>query len=73
MSAVRTQVYLTAEQRRRIDEVMDASGESLAEIVRKALDQYLAEQSENAAAALAGTFGVDPEAKAPDRDEWNRG
>jgi hypothetical protein len=73
MAAVRTQVYLTAEQRRRIDEVMDASGESLAEIVGKALDQYLAVQSESAASALAGTFGVDPAAKAPDRDEWKRG
>lgn len=73
MSAVRTQVYLTKEQRRRIDEVADASGESLAEIVRRALDRYLAGQAEGAASALAGTFGADPEARAPDRGEWDRG
>jgi predicted DNA-binding protein len=73
MSAVRTQVYLTEEQRRRIDAIVDAKGESLAEIVRKALDRYLDEEFEDIGAALAATFGADPEARAPDRAEWQRG
>jgi predicted DNA-binding protein len=73
MSAVRTQVYLTEEQRRRIDAIGDAKGESLAEIVRKALDRYLDEEFEDIDAALAATFGADPEARAPDREEWQRG
>lgn len=73
MSAVRTQIYLTEEQRRRIDELTDARGDSLAEIVRKALDRYLDEESEAVEAALGATFGADPEARSIDRDEWNRG
>jgi predicted DNA-binding protein len=73
MSSVRTQVYLTEEQRRRIDALVQAKGQSLAEIVRHALDRYLEADCEEAAAALKATFGADPEAKLPDRDEWNRG
>jgi predicted DNA-binding protein len=74
MSAVRTQIYLTDAQRRRIDAAMSARGESLAEIVRKALDRYLDDEGlEDIASALDATFGVDPDARAPDRDEWARG
>jgi predicted DNA-binding protein len=73
MSAVRTQIYLTEEQRRRIDELTDARGDSLAEIVRKALDRYLDEEFEAVEAALGATFGADPGARSIDRDEWNRG
>jgi hypothetical protein len=73
MSSIRTQIYLTKEQRRRIDACIEAGGQSLAEIVRKALDRYLDTESEDATVALAATFGADSEAKAPDRDEWQRG
>ena len=71
MSATRTQVYLTAEQRRRIDEVARAEGITLAEVVRRALDAYLSAERE-ASADLAATFGADPAARAPSRDEWDR-
>lgn len=71
MSATRTQVYLTEEQRRRIDEIARAEGVTLAEVVRRALDAYLS-ADRDAAADLAATFGADPHAGAPSRDEWDR-
>jgi hypothetical protein len=72
MSATRTQVYLTAEQRDRIDELARSEGATMAEIVRRALDAYLSDEP-NPAAALAETFGADPDASAPSRNEWDRG
>jgi predicted DNA-binding protein len=73
MSATRTQIYLTEEQRRRIDLLAATTGTTLAEIVRRALDRYLREEQPDATAALTATFGADPDAKAPGRDEWSRG
>jgi hypothetical protein len=73
MSATRTQVYLTEEQRRRIDRLTRADGITLAEVVRRALDRYLDAQDTDPAPALAATFGADPRAAPPDRDEWGRG
>jgi predicted DNA-binding protein len=73
MSATRTQLYLTEEQRRRIDEITRAEGTTLAEIVRRALDAYLEGVRPDPSAALASTFGADPDAVYPDRDEWERG
>ena len=73
MSAVRTQVYLTEEQRARIDAVVAETGGTLAEVVRTALDEYLAHQTPDATAALASTFGADPEVEVPPRSEWDRG
>lgn len=73
MSATRTQVYLTEEQRRRIDALADAEGVTMAEIVRRALDAYLDDEHPDPVAALAATFGADPEATVPSRDEWDRG
>lgn len=73
MSATRTQVYLTEEQRRRIDALADAEGVTMAEIVRRALDAYLKEGNQDPAPALAATFGADPDLAPPDRDEWDRG
>lgn len=72
MAATRTQVYLTAEQRQRIDEIRQAEGVTLAEVVRRALDAYLA-RDRDFSSALADTFGADPGARAPSRDEWERG
>lgn len=73
MSATRTQIYLTEEQRRRVDEVSRAEGVTLAEVVRRALDAYLDREIVASATVLADTFGADPGAAYPDRDEWNRG
>ena len=72
MSATRTQVYLTEEQRSRVDELARGKGLSMAEIVRRALDAYL-EADADPAAALDATFGADPDATPPSRDEWARG
>lgn len=72
MSATRTQVYLTQEQRRRIDEIASADGLTMAEVVRRALDSYLRTEADPAA-ALTATFGADPDAKMPNRDDWDRG
>lgn len=72
MPATRTQVYLTAEQRRRIDEIAQAEGVTLAEVVRRALDAYL-QAERDATAELALTFGADPQAAIPSRGEWDRG
>ena len=71
MAATRTQVYLTDEQRRFIDDIAHAEGVTLAEVIRKALDVYLYTERDPRA-ALDATFGADPEAHAPSRDEWDR-
>lgn len=73
MSTTRTQVYLTDEQRQRIDAIAEAEGVTMAEIVRRALDRYLDRQVPDPSAALAATFGAAPDAAVPDRDEWDRG
>lgn len=72
MSATRTQIYLTEEQRRRIDQVAKASGVTMAEIVRRALDAYLADEVDPST-VLTATFGAVPDASVPSRDEWDRG
>jgi len=64
---------LTEEQRRRIDTLTQAEGITLAEVVRRALDDYFKRQTADVEAALSGTFGVAPDASAPSRDEWDRG
>jgi toxin FitB len=65
MSATRTQVYLTPDQRRRIDQVAQAEGVTLAEVVRRAADAYLADSHVDVDAALAATIGADPHATDP--------
>jgi predicted transcriptional regulator len=70
--STRTQIYLTDEQRRRIDQLAAAEGISMAEIVRRALNGYLKEQVEPAV-ALAATFGAIEDLNVPSRDEWDRG
>lgn len=71
MSATRTQIYLTEDQRRRIDRVTEAEGVTMAEVIRRALDEYLPNDNDTAF-ALDSTFGVVPAASAPSRDEWSR-
>ena len=71
MAAIRTQVYLTEDQRRRIDDIAKTEDITLAEVVRRALDSYL-NAERDVAVALAATFGADPDARAPDHDEWDR-
>jgi predicted transcriptional regulator len=73
MSSTRTQVYLTEDQRRRLDEVTRREGRSLASVIRDALDDYLDDQSADPGAALDATFGAAKGLSVPSRDEWQRG
>ncbi len=73
MSATRTQVYLTEQQRERIDELASVEGVTMAEVVRRALDAYLSSYSPDAAAALSRTFGAVTDIDTPSRDNWQRG
>jgi len=73
MSATRTQVYLTEDQRRLIDTLAEAEGVTMAEIIRRALDSYLEDETPDPELALAATFGAAPDATVPSRDEWDRG
>jgi Ribbon-helix-helix protein, copG family len=79
-TATRTQVYLTAEQRRQIDELRARDGRTLAAVVREALDEYLATHGRAAAEreraktqrVLDETFGIAPDFPYPNRDEPDR-
>lgn len=44
----------------------------MAEVIRRALDEYLGEEGD-ASAALTSTFGAAPDASAPSREDWRRG
>ena len=57
----------------RIDELAQAEGVTMAEVIRSAVDAYLASEAPEAEDALSATFGVLPAASAPDRGEWTRG
>lgn len=72
MASTRTQIYLTDEQRRRLDAQGARTGAPLAKMIREAVDQYLADDRSDLVAALDETFGILPELELPDRDEWNR-
>jgi hypothetical protein len=80
MAATRTQVYLTADQRREIEKLRARDGRTLAEVVRAALDEYLAthgpaaEERERAETqrVLDETFGIAPDFEVPPRDGWDR-
>lgn len=72
MSATSTQIYLTHELRERIDRAARAQGVTMSEVIRAAVDRYLAEDKDPSL-VLAATFGRDPSATAPARDEWARG
>jgi Arc/MetJ-type ribon-helix-helix transcriptional regulator len=80
MAATRTQVYLTQEQRDRIEELRSRDGRTLAEVIRTALDEYLAthgrqaEERERAETqrVFDETFGAFPDFQVPPRDEWDR-
>lgn len=74
MASIRTQVYLTEEQRAKVERLRARDGRTLAEVVRTALDEYLAGQEQpDMRAAFAATFGAVPDLEVPSRDEWDRG
>lgn len=73
MPWLRTQIRLTAEQRRRLDELCQREGRSLAEVIREAVDAYLAAAEPDPGPALGSTFGALPTLALPARGEWDRG
>lgn len=73
MASTRTQIYLTQEQRDRIEALRRRDGRSLAEVVRAALDSYLDDAQPPADDALDATFGAAPDLIAASRDDWDRG
>lgn len=73
MPSTRTQVYLTDDQRRRLDAKGRRTGAPLARMIREAVDVYLADDRPDPDAALDETFGTLPDLELPSRDEWNRG
>jgi hypothetical protein len=72
MASTRTQIYLTEEQRRRLDARGKRSGQPLARMIREAVDAYLADDRPEVAALLDETFGTLPELEIPGREEWER-
>lgn len=72
MPSTRTQVYLTDEQRARVDRVAASEGLTMAQVIRRALDEYL-DDVPDPDVALDATFGAAPDAAAPSRDSWARG
>jgi hypothetical protein len=80
MAATRTQVYLTQEQRDRIEELRSRDGRTLAEVIRTALDEYLATHGRQAEErdlaerqrVLDETFGIAPDFPYPNRNEPDR-
>lgn len=72
MAALRTQIYLSAAQRRELDLRSASEGVSLAELIRQAVDEYLESRPIGIDDAFASTFGSVPDAEAPPRSEWGR-
>ncbi len=73
MSATRTQVYFTEEQRRRLDALAKREGKTLAAVVREAVDAYVSQEPPALAVVLDETFGLMPDFEVPPRSEWDRG
>lgn len=72
MAAQRTQIYLSKDQRAKIDRIRRREGKSLAEVVRDAVDAYVEDRDRDVQAALDASFGSMPNLRVPSRDEWDR-
>ena len=72
MASTRTQIYLTDDQRKRLDVRGRRTGAPLARMIREAVDSYLADEEPDIQAALDETFGTLPELDVPSRSEWDR-
>jgi hypothetical protein len=70
MPSIRTQIYLTREQRKKLDARSGREGKTLAMLIREAVDGYLEEEPASADVALDSTFGVLPALEVPPRSEW---
>jgi predicted DNA-binding protein len=73
MASTRTQIYLTSEQRLKLDAKSKREDKTLAQLIREAVDRYLDDEPTDAHRALAATFGAAPDLEVPSRKEWDRG
>ena len=48
-------------------------GITLAEVVRRALEQYFGKRAPDWSEVVGDTYGAVPDFKIPDRGEWDRG
>jgi hypothetical protein len=71
MPATRTQIYLTPEQRRRLEARRKRERKTLAAVVREAIDAYLGSERTDYQAVLDKTFGSIPDLEVPSRREWD--
>lgn len=72
MLSIRTQIYLTDEQRRALDARGRRTGAPMARQIREAVDAYLADDRPDPEAVLDETFGALPDLELPSRDDWDR-
>ena len=77
MGATRTQISLTAEQRKKLEALSKRERKPLGQIVRDAVDAYLRTEltpakksSEDIQKILDESFGSMPNLQVPSRDEW---
>ena len=73
MSATRTQVCFTQEQRSRLDALAKREGKTLAAVVREAVEAHTAQTQPDVGTVLDEAFGAMPELEVPRRSEWDRG
>jgi predicted DNA-binding protein len=68
--AHRTQIYLSDEQRARIDRLASRRRITMAEVVRRAIDAYV-DHDDDVEATFGAARGI--RRAVPPRDEWDRG
>jgi hypothetical protein len=73
MASTRTQIYLSAAQRRRLDELVRQRRVPMAALIRDALDAYLDHSPGDLEAVLGNTFGSIPDMPYADRRRWRAG
>jgi predicted DNA-binding protein len=71
--SMRTQIYISTDQRSKLDALRERSGKSMAQLIREAIDAQLEREAPNAVEALDATYGSMPDLAVPSRDEWDRG
>ena len=71
-ASFRTQINLTARQRRRLDEIAADRKVAMAAVIRDAVDAYI-DSPGHADAVRGKSFGSLPDLMIPTRHEWDRG
>ena len=72
VQSTRTQIYLTKEQRNKLDARARREDKTLAQLIREAVDRYLESEVGDPDEVLHATFGTLPDLEVPSRDEWDR-